>query len=113
MTDAQHGWRKNAKDLSVVAIGEKTNRVIKCENVTKQDDIVSQRHEKIGTERIYKYLEDQGIAVNIHIHDRNLSINKFVKDLRGPVNQNDSWHGVKPIKEKMKTNFKWTSVFER
>lgn len=102
MTDARHGWRKNAKDSSVVAIGEKTHRVIKCENVTKQDDIVSQRHEKIGTERIYKYLEDQGIAINVHIHDRNLSINKFVKDLRGPVNQNDSWHGVKPIKEKMK-----------
>ena len=23
MTDARHGWRKNAKDTSVVAIGEK------------------------------------------------------------------------------------------
>lgn len=51
------------------SVNEKTHRVIKCENVTKQDDIVSQRHEKIGTERIYKYLEDQGIAVNVHIHD--------------------------------------------
>lgn len=69
MTDARHGWRKHAKDSSVVAIGEKTHRVIKCENVTKQDDTVSQRHEKIGTERIYKYLEDQGMAVNVHIHD--------------------------------------------
>ena len=41
MTDARHGWRKNAKDSSVVAIGEKTHRVIKCENVTIQDDLVS------------------------------------------------------------------------
>lgn len=52
--------------------------------------------------RIYKYLEeDQGKAMNVHIHDRNLSINKFVKDLRGLVSQKDFWHGVKPIKETM------------
>ena len=34
-----------------------------------------------------------------------MSINKFVKDLQGPINQNDSGHGVKlikEIKEKMK-----------
>jgi diacylglycerol kinase len=28
MTDARHGWRKNAKDTSVVAIGEKTHKVL-------------------------------------------------------------------------------------
>ena len=48
MTDAHHGWRKKAKDSSIVAIGEKTHRVIKCEHVTKKDDPVSQRHEKNG-----------------------------------------------------------------
>lgn len=37
--------------------------------------------------------------MNVHIHDRNLYINKFAKDLRGLVSQNDFWHGVKPIKE--------------
>lgn len=64
--------------------------------MTKQDDI----KKKIGTRRIYKYLEeDQGKAMNVHIHDRNLSINEFVKDLRGLVSQKDFWHGVKPIKE--------------
>lgn len=52
MTDARHGWRNNAKDSSIVVIGEKTHRVIKSEHVTKQDDHASQRHEKIGTERI-------------------------------------------------------------
>lgn len=102
MTDARHGWRKNAKDSSIVAIGEKTHRVIKCEHVTKQDDHVSQRHEKIGTERIYEFLDEQGVDVNVHIHDRNLSINKLVKSKGNIINQNDSWHGVKPIKEKMK-----------
>jgi hypothetical protein len=39
MTDARHGWRKNAKDTSVVAIGEKTHKVLKCEHVTKTDDL--------------------------------------------------------------------------
>lgn len=28
MTDARHGWRKHAKDSSIVAIGEKTHLVI-------------------------------------------------------------------------------------
>ena len=75
MTDARHGWRKNAKESSVVAIGEKTHRVIKCENVTKQDDLVSQRHEQIGTERIYNHLAENGVSIHVHTHDRNLSIN--------------------------------------
>ena len=46
MTDARDGWRKNAKDTSVVAIGEKSHKVLQCVQITKQDDIVSQRHEK-------------------------------------------------------------------
>ena len=50
MTDARHGWRKNAKDTSVVAIGEKCHKVLQCVHITKQDDIVSQRHKK-GTEK--------------------------------------------------------------
>ena len=50
MTDARHGWRNNAKDSSIVAIGEKTHKVLQCINVTERDDPVSQRHEKVGTE---------------------------------------------------------------
>ncbi|OWF47756.1 hypothetical protein KP79_PYT17582 [Mizuhopecten yessoensis] len=45
MTDARHRWRKNAKDTSVVAIGDRTHKVINCQHVTKADDNVSQRHE--------------------------------------------------------------------
>ncbi|CAG2211866.1 unnamed protein product [Mytilus edulis] len=82
MTDARHGWRKNAKDSSVVAIGEKMHKVLKCEHITKADDFVSQRHEKLGTQRIYQ----------------NMSINKLVRE-SGVVNQNDSWHGIKAVKK--------------
>jgi hypothetical protein len=47
MTDARHGWHNKAKDTSVVAIGEKTHKVLKCEHVTKTDDLVTQRHEPL------------------------------------------------------------------
>jgi uncharacterized protein YdaT len=30
MTDARHGWRKNSKDTSVVALGEQTHKVMDC-----------------------------------------------------------------------------------
>ncbi|CAC5420412.1 unnamed protein product [Mytilus coruscus] len=81
MTDERHGWRKNAKDTT--------------------DDFVSQRHEKLGTQRIYQYLDDNDVKVGIHSHDRNMSINKFVRD-SDVVNQNDSWHGIKAVKSAMK-----------
>lgn len=102
MTDARHGWRKNAKDTSVVAIGEKTHNVLRCEHVTKRDDPISQRHERIGTERIYQSINAEGIFIKTHTHDRNLSINKFVRNTGNTVNQNDTWHGVKSIKAAMK-----------
>lgn len=36
VTDARHGWRKNAKDIfSVVAIRENSHKVIDCVHVTK------------------------------------------------------------------------------
>ena len=52
MTDARHRWRRNAKDSTVVALDDRTHKVLRCEHVTKSDDPVSQRHEVVGTERI-------------------------------------------------------------
>ena len=103
MTDARHGWRKNAKDSSVVAIGEKNRKVLQCVHITKQDDIVSQRHEAKGTEKIYQYFTEKDVSVKVHTHDRNMPVNKMVKDTRFTLNQNDSWHGVKSIKKAMKS----------
>lgn len=53
ITDARHGWRKNAKNTSVVAVGEKSHKILNCVHITTADDPVTQRHEKIGTEKIY------------------------------------------------------------
>ncbi|CAC5412437.1 unnamed protein product [Mytilus coruscus] len=94
MTDSPLGWRKNAKDSSVVAIEDKIHKVLN----TKSDDSVSQRHEKLGTQRIYQYLEEQDVQVNVHSYDRNLSIIKLVKDKGIITNQNDPWHAIKNAK---------------
>ena len=98
MTDARHGWRKNAKDSSVVAIDERTHKVLTCEHVKKSDDPVSQRHEKVGTERIYTMLAGN----DVHTHDRNASINKFIREKEDTINRNDTWHAVKSLKTAMK-----------
>jgi hypothetical protein len=51
-----------------------------CQHVTKGDDVVSQRHERIDTDRIYRHMDETGVAVGVHCHDRNLSINKYVRE---------------------------------
>jgi len=70
---------------------------LKCEHVTKTDDLVTQRHEKIGTERIYSYMDENDPNIGIHCHDRNLSINKFIRERTDSVNQNDTWHCMKAM----------------
>ena len=102
MTDARHRWRKNAKDSSVVALGEKTHKVLQCIHVTKADDIVSQQHELKGTQNIYENFDSKDVTIKVHTHDRNLSINKLVKSRPMPTNQNDCWHGVKSLKKALK-----------
>ncbi|CAG2254076.1 unnamed protein product [Mytilus edulis] len=99
MTDARHGWRKNAKDTTVVALGEKTHKVMDCEHITKSQDKVAQRHERLGTQIIYENLENKNVSIKIHAHDRNLAVNKFVRDTQFTVNQNDLWHAVKAVKK--------------
>jgi hypothetical protein len=102
ITDARHGWRKNAKDTSVVAIGKKAHQVVGCAHITKCEDPVTQRHEAIGTRIIYNELDASSIDVNVHVHHRNLAINKIVKDRPTTQNQNDTWHSIKSVKSALK-----------
>jgi hypothetical protein len=95
-TEARHGWRKNAKDSSVECLGDRTHKVLSCQNISKVDDKVTQRHEKIGTVRLYEHFESTGTKIKVHAHDINLSINKYVRDHeKETTSQNDLWHGVK------------------
>ena len=86
-----------------MAKGENTHKVLQCVHITKQDDIVSQRHEAKGMENIYQYFTEKDVIVKVHTHDRSMSVNKLVKDTYFTVNQNDSWHGVKSIRKAMKS----------
>ena len=106
VTDARHGCRKNANDANVICIGNKTHKVLADAHVTRADDPVSQRHELLGTKRIYEFFDSepdciQGpVNVNIHAHDRNMSVNKFIREQRpDTVNQNDTWHAAKYVQK--------------
>ena len=84
----------------MVAIGDRSHQVLQHVHVTKKDDHCSQRHEKIGTERVYSYLDSQCVSVAVHSHDRNTSINKMVREnQKMTINQNDTWHSVKSLKK--------------
>ena len=77
-TDARHEWRKNAKHSCIVAFGEKSYIVMNCVRITKTND-VSQRREKIGIEKHYTYFDSKYVSINVHTHDRNMTLNKLVK----------------------------------
>ena len=101
MSDARHGWRKNAQDSNIVAMGGESHTVIFHEHVTKADDPISQRHEALGTKKILDKLEETGIDVKMWVHDMNVTVNKEVSS-KGILNQNDLWHGVKNLKKIVK-----------
>ena len=48
---------------------------------------------------VYKYQDSKDVPVQIHTHDRNLTINKFVCEQSDALNQNDAWHGIKGLKK--------------
>lgn len=98
MSDARHGWRKNAKDTSVVVIGDNSHKVLCHEHVTKADDPITQRHEKLGTKNVLDKFEEKNIGVNLWIHDRNTSVNSLLRE-KQIKNQNDLWHAVKNTKK--------------
>ena len=105
VTDARHGWRKNARQTDVPCLGHKTNKVIAYSIITKHDDRVSQRHERSGTEKIKEHFEtcpDGPVSVAVHAHDRNLSVKKYIRENRPfTVNQSDTWHAGKSVEKEI------------
>ena len=108
LTDARHGCRRNAKDTNVVCIGNQTHKVLREEHVTREDDAITQRHELLGTRRLYDYFDSDissiggPVRINIHAHDRNASLNKFIREERPKtINQNDTWHAAKSVEKEI------------
>lgn len=98
VTDARHCWRKNARFSDVVCLGQKTNKVIRVETISKKDDTCSQRHELVGVKRIYDYLDKQQCPVKTHAHDNNASVAKYIREERSPTESSkDTWHATKGI----------------
>ena len=62
---------------------------------------MTQRHKSFGSGNIYKHLKNQSVAV-VHAHDRNLSINKFIREKCDSESHNDTWHAVKSGKAALK-----------
>ena len=100
LTDARHGWRKNARQTDVVCLGNKNKKVVAYDVVTSVDDACAQRHELLGTKRIYEKLDQQGVVVSIHAHDNNASISKYVTEQRPTImNPLDNWYAMKQLEK--------------
>ena len=97
MADARHTCRKYFYHSDYVAIGPKTHKIVDVQHITKRDE-TSQKHESLGCAKMYESFNREGIIMVDHVHDRNSSVNKQIKDRQGTTNSNDLWHGTKPIK---------------
>ena len=63
--------------------------------MTKDNDFVSQQHELYDVKKLYEDFEDYGLTINIHGHDRNASVNKYLQTSRPNVEHaNDTWHAA-------------------
>ena len=60
MTDARHASRKKSFHTDHVALGQLAHKVVNIQHITKGDDVATQRHEKIGCERMYKAMDKKG-----------------------------------------------------
>lgn len=97
MTDARHHCRRNSYHTDHVAIGLKTHKVVDIQHINGNDDNCSQRHEAVGFDRMYESLDLSNIKVAHHVHDRNMTINKRLRERKQARNSNDRWHCTRPI----------------
>ena len=103
MTDARHGTRKNARQTDVICLGNSTQKVVAYHVVTSEDDPVAQRHELLGTKKIYQELTEKGVSIRRHAHDNNASITKYVREIQTQTeNQLDNWHALKQLEKALK-----------
>ena len=63
ITDARHSARKNSKFTDVVCIGYTSHKVEDHVVVSREDDSCPQRHELIGTKKLYENFEAKNVQV--------------------------------------------------
>ncbi|XP_078689086.1 uncharacterized protein LOC144920642 [Branchiostoma floridae x Branchiostoma belcheri] len=108
VTDARHAQRRNSYRSDIMALGQNNHKVLAYAPVTKEEQRSSQKHEMYGTTKLYQQFDELGVQIADHAHDRNHTINKFIKD-RPPYadgtrtsNSNDTWHATKSIAKKFR-----------
>ena len=103
ITDARHAWRKNAKNSDIISIGCRTNKVNGYVVVSKSDEVCSQKHELFGVKKLYEHFTSNDVNIDVHGHDRNSSVNSYLKQDHGHVsNANDTWHATKGVAKELK-----------
>ena len=85
----------------MVTIGYLNHRVINHQHITKDDERSSQKHEAVGTERMYADMQRQNVTVLAHAHDRNETISNIIARQVGPTDNLDTWHASKEVKKSM------------
>ncbi|XP_070190600.1 uncharacterized protein [Littorina saxatilis] len=107
LTDARHGTRKNSRYSDIVCLGAQSHKVLHVSVVSRTDEPCAQKHELIGTKRVYDYLdgqEDGSVHIRVHCHDRNATVNKWVRDNRpDTTSTNDTWHAAKNVAKEVRT----------
>ena len=100
MTDARHACRKNSFHSDVLALGVETHKIVAHVHVTKDDARSSRKHELFGTKKMYDILDDRGVKVIEHAHNRNISISKFLSEDHPDIRDSyDSWHSAKEVRK--------------
>jgi hypothetical protein len=103
MTDARHGCRTNSIHSDVLALGYNTHKVIGYSHVNKQDEPSSQKHELFGVKKLYEDFERRDLSVYEHVHDRNTSVTKYIRDEHREIkNSYDTWHATKEVRKHLK-----------
>ena len=65
----------------------------------------AQKHELLGTQRIYDYLErheNGSVSVRVHSHDRNMSVQSWVRGDKDTEVTYDTWHASKNMAKEIK-----------
>ena len=103
MTDARHQCRKNSYHTDHVTLGQHTHKVVNLQHITKTQEPCTQKHETIGCSQMYEQFDRRNIKINVHAHDRNMSVNKTVRTRNdGVKNCNERWHATKPLTKGLK-----------
>ena len=80
MADARHPCRTNSHRTDVPALGQLSHKVVAYAHVTRNEDPATQRHETLGVKKLFNYFREKNVKIGNIAHDRNISVNKYVKE---------------------------------